>query len=280
MTSVFASFVWLGMSYGGVQSALAIKDSRLKDAQANLDALRTQLGSLSRQQESFQAVLSSTLSSLGINLDNSKASSAGGSGDLASFFNLQDTATGTLQEINSMQQFTDYLAAAEQPIKEMGAVLTTQSSLLTEIPNIWPVAGGAGHISMMFGQNTHPFTGDQYIHKGLDISTFRQGDPILATADGQVVSVDYSPNDFGLYVTIKHKHGFYTRYAHMSSARVVVGQKVQQGDTIGAIGSTGLVTGPHLHYEIHIGSDVVDPYNYMNIRGVSISLNSGGTDAY
>ena len=118
---------------------------------------------------------------------------------------------------------------------------------------------------MYFGQNINPFSGQYYIHKGIDISTYRSGDPIVATADGQVVTLEYT-SDFGNYVIIRHKHGYYTRYAHMLSARARLGQRVQQGEVIGYIGNTGLSTGPHLHYEIHIGSDVVDPYKYMNIR--------------
>ena len=59
---------------------------------------------------------------------------------------------------------------------------------------------------MFFGQNRHPFTGQYYIHKGIDLSTYRQGDPIVATADGQVVTVDYDGAGFGNYVITKHKH--------------------------------------------------------------------------
>jgi murein DD-endopeptidase MepM/ murein hydrolase activator NlpD len=119
---------------------------------------------------------------------------------------------------------------------------------------------------MFFGQNENPFTGQYYIHKGIDLSTYRQGDPIVATADGQVVTIDYDETGFGNYVIIKHKHGYYTRYAHMQGFKVKIGQRVQQGEVIGWIGNTGLSTGPHLHYEVHVGSDVVDPYKYINIR--------------
>jgi murein DD-endopeptidase MepM/ murein hydrolase activator NlpD len=118
---------------------------------------------------------------------------------------------------------------------------------------------------MFFGQNENPFTGQYYIHKGIDLSTYRSGDPIVATADGQVVTIDFD-NGFGNYIIIKHKHGYYTRYAHMQAFKAKVGQRVQQNEVIGWIGNTGLSTGPHLHYEVHVGSDVVDPYKYINIR--------------
>jgi murein DD-endopeptidase MepM/ murein hydrolase activator NlpD len=119
---------------------------------------------------------------------------------------------------------------------------------------------------MFFGQNEHPFTRQYYIHKGIDLSTYRSGDPIVATADGQVVTIDFEAEGFGNYLIIKHKHGYYTRYAHMQRTSVRIGQRVQQGEVIGFVGNTGLSTGPHLHYEVHIGSDVVDPYKYINIR--------------
>ena len=144
-------------------------------------------------------------------------------------------------------------------------MLESQETLFADIPNIWPIRGGIGHVSQPFGQTTHPITGNWYIHKGLDISTWRSGDPILATANGQVVTVAYD-SGFGNYVIIKHKHGIYTRYCHMASTRVKKGQFVSQRDVIGYIGSTGISTGPHLHYEVHIGSDVVDPAKYVNIK--------------
>ena len=118
---------------------------------------------------------------------------------------------------------------------------------------------------MGFGQNIHPITQQWYIHKGIDFSTWRSGDPVIATANGQVMTVGFS-KDFGNYIIIKHKHGIYTRYAHLATTRVHKGDSVTQRQIIGTIGSTGVSTGPHLHYEVHIGSDVVDPAKYINIK--------------
>ena len=118
---------------------------------------------------------------------------------------------------------------------------------------------------MAFGPNVHPVYGTWYIHKGIDFSTWRSGDPVMATASGQVVNVGFD-NLFGNSVIIKHNHGMYTRYAHLSSYRVKKGQFVEQGEIIGNVGKSGMTTGPHLHYEVHIGSDVVDPSKYVNIK--------------
>jgi len=263
VAGILGTFLWYGASYNTTRNILAGKDSRLKDVQASLDQLRDETASLLREARGFENALSSALSALGSDFPGQKSQNSGG--DLGSFFNIRETPEGLLPEVDDVRKLSSFLSSAAEPVKEIGAMLNSQSALLTEIPSIWPIKGGLGHISMFFGQNINPFSGQYYIHKGIDLSTYRSGDPVVTTADGQVVTIDYT-EDFGNYVLIKHKHGYYTRYAHLLSARVRMGQRVQQGEVIGYIGNTGLSTGPHLHYEIRIGSDVVDPYKYINIR--------------
>jgi murein DD-endopeptidase MepM/ murein hydrolase activator NlpD len=265
--AVLGAFLWYGASYNSTRNSLAAKDSRLKDAQASLDQLRDETALLLREARGFETVLSNTLSALGSNSSTERDRIYGG--DLGSFFNIRETPEGMLQEVDDVRRLSAYLSSTAEPIKEIGSMLNSQITLFTEIPSIWPIKGGLGHISMFFGQNINPFSGLYYVHKGIDISTYRSGDPIVTTADGQVVTNEYAP-DFGNYIVIRHKHGYYTRYAHLLSARVRLGQRVQQGEVIGYIGNTGLSTGPHLHYEVHIGSDVVDPYKYMNIRSGNV----------
>jgi murein DD-endopeptidase MepM/ murein hydrolase activator NlpD len=265
LAGIVGAFFWYGVSYSNAKGILADKDGRLKSAQASVDQLRDETSRLWRTALSFEEALSTTLSALGVDIPANKASSPL-AGDLSSFFDIKETAEGALQEANDLSRLSEYLDSVRKPVEDMGRVLDSRKVLLTEMPSIWPIKGGIGHISMFFGQNENPFTGQYYIHKGIDISTYRQGDAIVATADGQVVTVDYDATGFGNYVIIKHKHGFYTRYGHMQQFRVTTGQRVQQGETIGYIGNTGLSTGPHLHYEVHVGSDVVDPFVYLNIR--------------
>jgi murein DD-endopeptidase MepM/ murein hydrolase activator NlpD len=266
LAGVLGAFVWYGVVYNDARSVLANKDNTLKDTQANLDELRSGASELFKSAKGFEAALNQTLQNLGLNRDVADANSASLSSDLSSFLAINESADGTLKEVNDINQLARYLNEAVVPVTEIGDLINSQNALLTDIPSMWPIRGGIGHISMLFGQNPNPFTGQYYIHKGIDLSTYRQGDPIIATADGQVVTVDIDLTGFGNYVIIKHKHGFYTRYAHLQSFAVTTGQRVQQGQVIGRIGNTGLSTGPHLHYEVHIGSDVVDPLKYINIR--------------
>ena len=174
---------------------------------------------------------------------------------------------GSVREIGELQRVTDYLEKSVDPLKELGSLLQNQSAVLTEIPNIWPVKG-ASHISMYYGQNENPFTGQWYIHKGVDISTYRTGDPVVSTADGLVVAIGFDAS-LGNYIIIQHSHGFITRYGHLMAFRVTKGQKVQQGQVIGLLGNTGLTTGPHLHYEVHLGTGVIDPLKFLNIRAAA-----------
>jgi len=266
LAAILGTFLWYGVSYRTTRGNLADKDNRLKDTQASLDQIRDEVSQLFREVRNFEPALSSTLKALGGDVKGSDTVSKASTGDLSSFFDIKESPAGTLQEVEDLRRLSEFLTSATTPIKEIGALLNSQSALLTEIPSIWPIKSGIGHISMFFGQNENPFTGQYYIHKGIDISTYRQGDPIVATADGQVVSVEFDQGGFGNNVIIRHKHGFYTRYGHMLSFRVHAGQRVQQGEIIGYIGNTGLSTGPHVHYEVHIGSDVVDPFKYLNIR--------------
>ena len=263
VAGILGAFIWYGASYNNARNNLISKDSRLQNAQASLDQLRDEFSFLLKEARRFQTALSGVLPSLGPEYTDKNSSTA--SGDLSSFFDIRETPEGLLYEVDNIRRLSSYLASAAVPIQEIGAMLESHTALLTEIPSIWPVKGGIGHISFFFGQNINPFTGMYYIHRGIDISTFRSGDPVVATADGQVVTIDYT-DDFGNYVIIRHKHGYYTRYAHLHSSIVRIGQRIQQGQTIGYIGNSGLSTGPHLHYEVHIGSDVVDPYKYINIR--------------
>ncbi len=262
---IVSSFFYFNSRVAGSSAEIARLMSENRQTLASLDELRDENNNLLQTAKRFQNSLSQSLALLGINQGDTVAKASMQNGDLSVLFNTDSTASGTLKESADIRSLASYLDNAVQPIEQIGKMLESQNTLFSDIPSIWPVQHPNAHISMAFGPTIHPITGQWYIHKGIDFSTWRSGDPILATANGQIVTVGYNTS-FGNYVIIKHKHGIYTRYAHMSTIRVRKGQFVSQRDVIGTIGNTGVTTGPHLHYEVHIGSDVVDPVKYINIK--------------
>ena len=232
---------------------------------ASLDELRDENANLFQAAKRFQASLSQSLSLLGIDQVKNNSETSASNGDLSALFSTTEVTQGSLKEVADVKELTTYLEDAVKPIEQIGKMLKTQQNLFTEIPSICPVKNPNYHISMAFGPNLHPLNGNWYIHKGMDFSTWRTGDAVLATASGQVVTVGFDFS-FGNFIIIKHNHGMYTRYAHLNNTRVKKGEVVSQGQVIGTIGNTGISTGPHLHYEVHIGSDVVDPAKYININ--------------
>jgi len=261
--AIAGGFFWYSALSGAKRGTGNITDSGFGDAQQGLEQLKIEVTQLSRAARNFEAVLSGTLLTMGMDPQTTGLNAA--AWDKPSFFDMQGS-DDILKEVDNIRQLSAYLSSVVDPVKEIGTVLDSQSAILSGIPSIWPIRGGIGHFTTFFGINPDPFTGAAHMHTGIDISTYRSGDPVVATADGQIAYIGYEPSGFGNYIIIRHQHGFYTRYAHLLSFRVETGQQIKQGETIGYIGSTGRSTGPHLHYEVHIGSDVVDPYKYLNIR--------------
>jgi len=277
-TNVFALLLGLLLSIGVISSFFYFNRSSVsskieisnlmnqnRETLASLDQLRDENANLFKAAKRFQTSLSQSLSLLGIQQVESKSDTSLNNSDLSSLFSSKEITTGSARELADIKELTSYLESAVDPIEQIGKMIKTQQSLFTEIPSICPIKSPNLHISMAFGPNMHPLNNQWYIHKGIDFSTYRSGDPVMATASGQIVNVGFDSN-YGNFVIIKHNHGIYTRYAHLSNYRVKKGQLVEQGFVIGYVGNTGISTGPHLHYEVHIGSDVVDPAKYVNIK--------------
>ncbi len=112
-----------------------------------------------------------------------------------------------------------------------------------------------------YGPRRDPKTGGRRMHRGVDFAA-RSGTPIYATGDGVVIKAGWG-SAYGRLVKIKHAFGIETRYAHLSRIDVKVGQRVSRGERIGAMGATGRVTGVHLHYEVRVGGEAVNPMIYI-----------------
>ena len=116
-------------------------------------------------------------------------------------------------------------------------------------------------LSSGFGVRSDPFTRSPAMHTGLDFQG-DTGDTVRATANGTVTAAGWS-GGYGKVVDVDHGNGFSTRYGHLSSIDVQVGQSVKIGQAIGRLGSTGRSTGPHLHYETRVRGEAVDPLKFL-----------------
>lgn len=120
-------------------------------------------------------------------------------------------------------------------------------------------------IASGFGMRMHPIKKVEMMHNGVDMAA-KKGTPVMATADGRVVKVEFKGEGigYGRAIVIQHDNTFSTLYAQLSEFKVNAGEKVKQGQVIGLVGSSGMSTGAHLHYEVRKNGEPVDPGNYFN----------------
>jgi murein DD-endopeptidase MepM/ murein hydrolase activator NlpD len=269
---ILGGFIYLSSVHVGTTAIIDDQESNAIESQANLDSVLSEVGNLLSVARSFDEELVDTVNSLGIETGDESAPAAVTRGDLSSFFDIREVDDDQSREVQDLQQLASTLQSAVNPLREIRTVLESQQSFLTDIPNFWPVGSGMGRVTMEFGPNIHPITGQWYLHKGIDIAG-APGLPVVASANGKVVEMGYDPG-YGFYVFLRHKYGFRTRYSHMQSILVTEGQDVVQGERIGTLGNTGISTGPHLDFIIMLGTDVVDPAVFLKI---SNTFTRGGT---
>lgn len=158
--------------------------------------------------------------------------------------------------------FSEADGSLDPRFERLGLSLARMSALergLESIPQVMPA--DINSISSGFGYRRDPFNGSAAMHSGLDFRA-PHGSPIHAAADGRVSFVGVKPG-YGNVVEISHGSGMVTRYAHMSRFHARTGTRVEAGDLIGAIGSTGRSTGPHLHFEVRINGRAVNPRPFL-----------------
>lgn len=115
----------------------------------------------------------------------------------------------------------------------------------------------------------HPILGRIEFHNGLDIPGWT-GAPVRASASGRVTTVGWS-GGYGQMITLDHGNGYKTIYAHLSKYKVNIGDNVTKGQLIGLCGSTGLSTGPHLHYEVRYRNKPINPVSFLNVDIFSVN---------
>jgi len=173
--------------------------------------------------------------------------------------------TGEIDEqelVNAVQNGIAWLTkeaeVQEKSLQELSLAAEQKSSRWSATPSIWPVKGW---VTSGFGPRVSPFTEKPAWHDGLDIGAAANA-PVQAPAQGRVTTVGFDPK-LGNVVKLDHGYGIETLYGHLAKALVKEGQRVKRGDVVGLVGSTGLATGPHLHYMVKVNGQALDPNKYI-----------------
>ena len=133
------------------------------------------------------------------------------------------------------------------------------AQIAVSVPSLMPI--DATRVTGVFGMREHPILHRYKAHKGIDLAA-PSGTPVYAAADGIVARAEWF-STYGNYIQIEHGGEIETRYAHLSAYAIASGDRVRKGDLIGYVGSTGRSTGPHLHYEVRVAGEAVNPMPYL-----------------
>jgi murein DD-endopeptidase MepM/ murein hydrolase activator NlpD len=157
-----------------------------------------------------------------------------------------------------VEQLAASVADEGQKLRALDGLMARAGTVLAALPTRWPVRGT---VNSEFGQRLSPWTGVPETHSGIDIAA-EIGTPVRAPAPGVVAFAGGAP-DYGTTLVIDHGHDIKTLFGHLQTLQVVTGQKVERGQTIALTGNTGKSSGPHLHYEITVRGQAVNPRGYL-----------------
>lgn len=167
------------------------------------------------------------------------------------------TSVLAVQNTNMTKQIDE----RKTSLSELLAELEGRNNKRSIFPDLWPTRGGV--ISSPYGARTGPIEGGYDWHPGVDIAA-DFGEPVYASAMGTVEVAGWN-GGYGRYVRISHSNGYETAYGHMSGIAVAPGQSVRKGEIIGFVGSSGYSTGPHVHFEVFVDGQNVDPLYMLKI---------------
>lgn len=173
-----------------------------------------------------------------------------------------DNSRMIIESNKRLDILTKELVVQSRSLDEIATLAEEKEKLLAAIPAIQPVANkDLNRIASGFGLRTDPFTKQKKMHWGMDFSAPR-GTPVYATGNGTITRADDNSSGFGNHIRIDHGYGYTSLYAHLYKFNVRRGEKVNRGDLIGFVGSTGRSEGPHLHYQIYKDGERINPINF------------------
>jgi len=241
-----------------------ISQAKAKSQEPQINAFRTQIDSLRLQLTKLNQLSEKIKTAAGFKQKSSDVRKLGVGGSFSKnlVFSLTDPAAYNqwVKDLDDEIKQLDY--SAIEHFDEYHVLLETVKEIKKiqdATPSNAPVADG--RISSKFGYRESPFKGAKEFHSGLDISSHK-GTPVKSTADGRVIYAGYN-GDLGKEVTIDHGFGIVTIYGHLSEVKVKPGQTVKRENIIGRVGNTGRSTGPHLHYEVRLNNNPINPKKYI-----------------
>ena len=190
-----------------------------------------------------------------------------GIGGVERYAEFDQMENGALLKATSQQvdDLTKRLYVESKSLDELYEMARNKSERMAAMPAILPIEKNKCKVVSGFGYQYHPILHYRRLHSGIDM-TAPKGTPIYATGDGVVRIAGRSSegySGYGIVALVDHGYGFQTLYAHMQSVKVRVGQKVKRGEQIGTVGSSGMSSGNHLHYEVIQNGKKVDPVYYF-----------------
>jgi murein DD-endopeptidase MepM/ murein hydrolase activator NlpD len=186
-----------------------------------------------------------------------------GGSDRYAIFDTYDNVELLRSASERMDHISRRIYIQSRSFDEVVNLARNKEKLIAAIPAIMPINESdlAHAVTSGYGWRTHPIYKTMEFHPGMDFSA-EVGTPIYATGDGVIERADNLAQGYGNHVVVGHGFGYRSLYAHMSKMAVKPGQKVSRGQLIGYVGSTGLSTAPHIHYEVIRNGEKVNPVNY------------------
>lgn len=173
-----------------------------------------------------------------------------------------DNSKLIINTTRNLDILTKQIVVQSKSLDEIAKLAEEKEKLLAAIPAIQPVKNeDLTRIASGYGYRTDPFTKARKFHYGMDFTAPR-GTPIYATGDGVVARADNTATGYGNHIVIDHGYGYESLYGHLYKYNVRAGQKVQRGDIIGFVGSTGRSEAPHCHYEVFKDGERINPINF------------------
>lgn len=244
--------------YGMVTTSSSVKNEKLKEKLVKLRKQNRRYKTLNKNVASLQSKLKKTEKLQQSILRLSGLNSLNQPEDKSNSLEISETDS-TKRKLEKTSKTIQNQSNRNDKLKSVKRFVKSRNKVLKHTPILWPVDGW---LSSSYGLRKDPMGGKgQSFHEGVDLAAWHES-PIRAPADGKVVQSNVK-SGYGNTVKIKHKYGYKTVYGHLAERLVRAGETVQKGDLIGRVGSTGHSTGSHLHYEVRVNGNAVNPWPYL-----------------